>query len=294
MVISAPASCNGEHGFQGRRIGILDLDATTGNGCSDQVGTGFDTVGHDIETRAVETLDTVDDDGIGTRTLNLRTHGDQAVGQVDHFRLAGGVFQHAAALGQGRRHHDVLGAGHADHIEEEVRATQAAFRRLGLDVAAFHVDLRAHGLEPTDVQVDRTRADGATARQGDFGLTETGDHRTEHEDRGTHGLDQLVGGDQRLDAARIDFDGELFVDHRLDAHATEQFDHGGDVVQVRQVADGDRRIAQQGRGQDRQRRVLRTGNTDFAIEASAAGNDQFVHRNLVARRLRNARPNRPG
>ena len=29
---------------------------------------------------------------------------------------------------------------------------------------------------------------------------------------------------------------EFFVNHRLHSHATEQFDHGGDVVQMRQVA----------------------------------------------------------
>ena len=34
----------------------------------------------------------------GTGTLDLRAHGDQAVGQVDHLRLTRGVFQHAAAL----------------------------------------------------------------------------------------------------------------------------------------------------------------------------------------------------
>src|SRR5690606_16781721 len=46
---------------------------------------------------------------------------------------------------------------------------------------------------------------------------------------------------------------------------------------VRQVADGDRRVGQQGRGEDRQRRVLRAGNADFAVEAGTAGDDQFVH-----------------
>src|SRR5690606_14742258 len=134
----------------------------TGDGSSNQIGTGFDTVGHHVVPRAMQALVAVDDDGVGTGALDLRTHGDQAVGQVDHFRLARRVFQHAAALGQGRGHHDVLGTGHADHVEEEVRTAQATLRRPSLDVTAFDIDDRAHGLEATDVQVDRARADGAT------------------------------------------------------------------------------------------------------------------------------------
>ncbi|MCY1293436.1 hypothetical protein D9M70_426950 [compost metagenome] len=284
----------GQHGLEDGRIGVLELDAATGGGGGDQVGAGLDAIGHHAVARAVQTLDAVDGDGVGAGALDLRAHGDQAVGQVDHFRLARGVFQHAAALGQGGGHHDVLGAGHADRVEEEVRAAQAAFRRLGLDVAAFHLDLRTHGLEAADVQVDRPRTDGAATGQRHLGLAEVRDHRTEHQDRGAHGLHQLIGGDQGLDGAGVDLDAELLVDHRLDAHATEQLDHGGDVVQVRQVAHSDRLVGQQGGGEDRQGRVLRAGNADFAVQANAAGNDQFVHRSLVARRLRCARPRRRG
>ena len=281
----------GQHGLEDGRIGIFQLDPATGGGRGYQVGAGLDTVGHHAVTTATEALDAVDDDGVGTGAADLAAHGIDEVGQVDHFRLTRGVFQHGAALGQGGSHHDVLGTGHTDDIEEEVRAAQAAFRRLGLDIATFHVDLGAHGLETADVQVDRTRADGATAGQRHFGLTETGDHRAEYQDRGAHGLDQLVRRDQGLDGAGIDFDRELLVDDRLHAHAAEQLDHGGDVVQVRQVAHGDRGIGQQGGGEDRQRGVLRAGNTDFAVEADTAGDDQFVHSGLG---LKNARPRRPG
>ncbi|MNF44971.1 hypothetical protein D3C84_260930 [compost metagenome] len=269
-----------QHGFEDGRIGVLELDAATGGSSGHQVGAGFDTVGHHVVARAPQAFDAIDGDGVGAGALNLRAHGDQAVGQVDHFRFAGGVLQHAPAVGQGRGHHDVLGTGHADGIEEEVGATQATGRSLGLDVAAFDVDLRTHGLEAADVQVDRTRTDGAATGQGHFGLTETGHHRAEHQDGRTHGLDQLVRRHQGLDAAGVDFDRQLLVDHRLHAHATEEFDHGGDVMQMRQVGHGDRGVGQEGGGQDRQRGVLGAGNADLAIEALTAGNNQFVHSSL--------------
>ncbi|MNF83690.1 hypothetical protein D3C84_660170 [compost metagenome] len=279
-----------QNGFEDGRIGVLDLDATAGHGSGDQVSAGFDTVRHDLIESRTQTLDTINGDGVSTSAGHLGAHGVEEVRQVDHFRLASSVLQHAAALGQSSGHHDVLGTGHTDGIEEEVCTAQATFRRLGLDVAAFDVDNRAHGFEATDVQVDRTRTDGATARQCDFGFTETGNHRAQYQDRRTHGFNQFVRCDQGLDGARVDFDGEFLVDHRLDAHATEQLDHGGDVVQVRQVANGHRAIAQQGGGQDRQGGVFCAGNADLAIKTSATGNNQFIHKNLDALGLRCARP----
>src|SRR5690606_23669321 len=195
--------------------------------------------GHDRVGSTVQALDAVDGDGIGAVTLDLRAHGDQAFRQVHHFRLARGVLDHGLAAGQGGRHEDILGTGHTHGIEEVVRATQAAFRRAGLDIAAFHGDLGAHGLETADVQIHRPRADGAAAGQGHFGVAEMRDHGSQHQNGGAHGFHQLVGRDQGGDAGRVHFDVELVAHHRLYTHATEQLDHGGNVVQVRQVADSD-------------------------------------------------------
>src|SRR5690606_5604862 len=225
-----------QHRFEQGGIGVLELYAATGCGCGHQVGTGLDAVGHHAVATATETFDAVDGDGVGTGAGNLRAHRIEEVGQVDHLRLASGVLQHAATVGQGGGHHDVLGTSRADDIEEEVRTAQTAGRRLGLDVAAFDLDLRTHGFQAADMQIDRTRADGTATRQRHFSFAEARDHGAQHQNRSTHGLDQLVGRHQRLDAAGIDFDAELLVDDRLHAHAAEQFDHGGDVVQVRQVA----------------------------------------------------------
>src|SRR3546814_3090305 len=77
-----------------------------------------------------------------------------------------------------------------------MRTTQSTGRRLGLDVATFDVNVRAHGFETTDVQIDRPRANGATAGQGNFGFAKTRDHRAEHQDRGAHGLHQLIRSEE--------------------------------------------------------------------------------------------------
>jgi hypothetical protein len=62
-----------------------------------------------------------------------------------------------------------------------------------------------------------------------------------------------------------------------DAHAGQQVDHRGDVLQIGHVADAQRIVGQQRRGEDRQGRVLGTGDADLPVEAHPAGNDQLVH-----------------
>ena len=79
------------------------------------------------------------------------------------------------------------------------------------------------------------------------------------------------------DRGRIDGDAQLLVDRELHAHATEQLHRGGDVVQVRDVADLHRPISQQGRCKNRQHGVLGAGDLHLAIQRLAAGNQDFCH-----------------
>ena len=134
------------------------------------------------------------------------------------------------------------------------------------DVAAFDVDVRAHGLQAGDVDIHRPRADRAAAGQRHVGAAEARQQRAQHQDRGAHGLDQLVGREILADRARIDLDAHALIDGHRHAHAPEQLDGGGDVLQVRHVADRDRSVGQQRAGQDRQRRILGAGNAHLALE----------------------------
>ena len=88
-------------------------------------------------------------------------------------------------------HHEVLGAGDGHRLQHQPRALQAPGARL--DVAVLDVDVGAHGLQARHMDVDRARADGAAAGQRHIGRAEARHQRPEHQDRGAHGLDQLVG-----------------------------------------------------------------------------------------------------
>ncbi len=131
-----------------------------------------------------------------------RPHGHQKPGQVPHFRLHGGVFDHRGAFGQGGGHHQVFGAGDRDRLEVNLRAAQAP--GVGLHVALGQVDLHPHGLQALEVQVDGPGPDGAAAGQRHPGLAGPGHQGPQDQDRGPHGLHQLVRGLVALQVRGID------------------------------------------------------------------------------------------
>ncbi|MNE87253.1 hypothetical protein D3C81_1335890 [compost metagenome] len=68
---------------------------------------------------------------------------------------------------------------------------------MGGDIALLQLDLRTHGRQGHQVQVDRTRADGAAARQRDLGLARAGQQRAQDIERGPHLANQIIGGEGR-------------------------------------------------------------------------------------------------
>ena len=92
----------------------------------------------------MQTLDTLDTDRIRTGAANVRTHGVEEVGKVDDVRLARRVLDHGAAARKRRRDDDVHRRADRDLIQIYLCPAQAAVRRVGIDKAVFHLDVRAH------------------------------------------------------------------------------------------------------------------------------------------------------
>ena len=74
-----------------------------------------------------------------------------------------------------------------------IRRAGQAGRGAGVDVAGFQPDLGAERLQALEVQVDRPGADGAAAGEGDASLAGAGQERAQHQDRGPHLGDDVVG-----------------------------------------------------------------------------------------------------
>ena len=127
---------------------------------------------------AAERAHALDPDHVAPGAVDLRAHGGEAPGKIEHFRLARRVLDQRGALGERRRHHQVLRAGDRHHIHDDAGAAQA----LGccVHVAVLDGDGRPHRLQAFDVLVDRPQPDGAAAGQRDLGLAAAREQRAEH------------------------------------------------------------------------------------------------------------------
>lgn len=123
---------------------------------------GFDAIGDDGVFAAVKLFHTFDHDLRRTRTRDLCAHLVETFGQIHDFGFARRVFNHGRTFGKCRGHHDVLGAGHRDHVGHDAATLQATGASLHVTMIDF--DFRAHHLKRLNVLIDRSRADRAATR----------------------------------------------------------------------------------------------------------------------------------
>ena len=137
---------------------------TAGDQGRDGEGPGFDAVGNDGMLRVTQGLHALDRNRVGPVAGDARAHGVQAFGKVHDLRLARDIDEFRGSLRQRRRDQGVFGRADRDHREHHPRAGQAR-RGSRLDIAVGKFDHGAKRLHGADVQVDRPRADGASARK---------------------------------------------------------------------------------------------------------------------------------
>ena len=253
----------------------IGLDSAARHRGADEVGARLDAVGQHGMRGAAQRLDAGNADRAAARALDFRAHRVQEARKVQDFGLPCGVLEYRLALGEDGCHKQVLRSRDRHGVENDVRALEPIGPRL--DEAAFDVDRGPHGLEAGHVQVDRARADRAAAGQRNVRLAETRHERAQHEYRCAHRLDQFVGRLVARQLRGIDLDVKVLVNRSLGAQGLQQRQRRGDVLQVRDVADGHRFGGQQRAGQNGQSRVLGTGNAHLPFERSAASDPELVH-----------------
>ena len=240
----------------------------------DEEGSGFNAVGDDRVLGAVQALDALDANHRRARAGDVRSHGVEAVAQIDHLGLAGGIFDHRLALGEHGGHHQILRAGHRDHVGHDVRALEALRRRTNISVVDVHS--RAKLAQAADVLVHGAGADGAAARQAHLGASEARGKRAERQHGGAHRLHELVRSLRARHVACIERHVRARPRH-LDAHALEELEHRAHVGQVRHVVKHQIIRREQRRRKDGKCGVLGAGRADFAHEAVASVDSELLH-----------------
>ena len=281
-----------ERGLQEVWLRAFEQHVAAGHGDRHGVGAGLDAVGNDADIGARKLVHALYGDGGRAGAVDLRAHGDQAIGEVDDLGLARRVFQHGLAARQGRGHHQYMG-GADRHFREHVAVAAQPVLRRRHDIAGVHVDLGAQLLQAVDEEIDRARADGATARQRDLGHAHAGEQRTDDPEGGAHLGDEFVGrggvddvGGGEVDGARIAAGAVLMaalaVDGIIDAMVAEDADELLDIGQMRHVLQRQRLRRQQRGDHQRQRRVLGPGNRNGARQLVAADDPDSIHEKVPA------------
>ena len=131
-----------------------------------------------------------------------------------------------------------------------------------------------------DVQIDRPRADGASAGKRNTGASAASHQRPENQRRRAHLLDQFV---RRFGAGQIaGADGGAMLRPSVSqfdfgAHGSQQFAGGFNVAYLRDIFQDDWFFGEQGSSHGRQRGVLGAADPDCPQQRIAAANYKFVH-----------------
>ena len=123
-------------------------------------------VGDHGVTGRPERLDPLDLNARGPGAAHHRPHVTQHGGQVGHLGLLRRVLDHGRALGQDRRHEQVVRRRVAGVLEDDPGADQAAARHGPAHLAVGRLEAGAHGGEAGQVEVDRAVPEVVPARAG--------------------------------------------------------------------------------------------------------------------------------
>ena len=176
-------------------------------------------------------------------------------------------------------------AAHGHLGKGDPRAAQAVLRP-GNHIARINRDLGTERLERIDQEIDRARADGAAAGQGDTGLAEAREQRRDHPEARPHARDEVIGRGGIDDGGGLEPQGlarfgaltraaphDGVIDTVIAQNPQKQLHIG----KARHVREFERLGRQQARRHQGQSRILRAGNRYRAVERRPAADDDAIH-----------------
>ena len=245
--------------------------------CNDE-RPGFDAVGDDAMLGPAQLADAFHANGRRARALNLRPHLVQQRGQVADFRFLRAIPHHGFTFGERRGHQQVFGAGDGNFVEDNLRTCQPRCRCFYITV--FLRNGRAQPLQALEMQINRSRADGASSRHGHARVPASCHQRPQHQRRGAHGFHQFVA---RLGAGNVlamntgAVLGASIPKFDLGAHRRQQLARGLNVAHLRNVFQNHRLIGKQRGRHAGKRGILRAADAYRPQQRLSAAYDQFVH-----------------
>ena len=228
----------------------------------------------DAPRAAAELRDALDAEDVRLDPLDLRAERDEEAAEILDVRLAGRIPDHRLALGEHRRHDDVLRRHHARLVEEDGLAAKPGRGHL---VAPVDRDLCAELREAVNVRIEAPAPDHVAAGRRDGDAAEAGKQRAGEQERGPDATAELLVELGLVDARRIDADVVLGSQLDVGADVHEQLDHRLDVADPRDVRQLHRLGCERARRQDREGAVLVPGGADRPAEGPPALDHEGLH-----------------
>ena len=129
----------------------MKMDLSLGNGSRYHESPCLDPIRNHTVCRPGKVVYPLDLDNISAGTFNTCAHCHEAIGKIDHLRLARSIFKDSIPLCQRRRHHQVLSAGHRHGIKNNLGALQPMLWGAGLDIALLNCNGCTHLFERVDM-----------------------------------------------------------------------------------------------------------------------------------------------
>ena len=128
------------------------------------------------------------------------------------------------------------------------------------------------------MQIDRARANRATAGQRDNGMTIPRQHGTKNQDRGAHFAHNVIIGGVVGNGMRGHGQHLTILQRRdLSPQRPQKLGHGANIRQARGIGQRQRLIAEQGCGHQREAGVLRSGDRNHPLQRAIALHQNRIH-----------------
>ena len=261
----------GDNRLQMIRYSIRNPHVASGNGSCKHKGSCFDPVRNHSVLRTAQMLHAFDFNGIGTGTLDLRSHLVQKIGQVYNFRLLCGILDIGDTFCQDCRHHDVLRRTHTREVQIDGVTDQTLSACPGFHIAFRFIedDFCPQSLQSFQVQINGTGTDGTAAGQRHPCSSLSGKQRPHDENGSTHLIHQIKPCLRRYDILCDDRNGIFLHIFDFCTERCENLLHKCHITKLRHIAD-DTFVFRQQRGcHERQYCILGPADDHFSRKRSA-------------------------
>ena len=254
---------------------IFNHNIPSGSRCRAHKGTGLNLIRDNGIFRTVKPFHATNTDGIRSCALNIGSHAVKEVRHIYDMRLLGCIFKDGLSLCHGRRHHDIDGGSHRNHIQINVACHQ--INGVSNHCPALDLHIRSQRPKSLYMLVNGTASDIAASRKRNLGALIFTQQSAYKVIRGADPTNVFIIHRYLSYISRIDLHCMTVDAAYAGTDLLNRLQHYVDIPHIRQIIDEHIFIRHNGRCQDTQCGILRTAYGHIAHQRVAAFYNIMFH-----------------